>query len=201
MRINSYIILTLLIFTLNCKCQKTNCEDRIFKLIESFESLDVNKFIGIESRGIDLNGDRFLRIHYSNKEGSSIRIPSLQPTQDNENPILVDSVKIKLAHELNLPDSTSKDYLVDLIIKCKEIYFSQKLKEINSQRRLGDFIEFVLDNECSVYYKKENSIIISETYKVFFQESKEVKKNWFILKYRNLRPILTEHPKNVKIID
>jgi hypothetical protein len=194
-------MLILLTFTLNCKSQKTNCEARVFKLIESFEAEDINKFIGIgiESRGIDLNGERFLRIYYSNKEGYSFRIPSLQPTGDNENPNLVDSVRVKLAHEFNLPDSTSKAYLVDLIKKCKEIYISQNLKKINSQRRLGDFIEFVLDDECSVYYKKENSIIISETYKVYFQEAKEVKKNWFIIKYRNLGPILKEHPINVKI--
>lgn len=198
MQINNYIVLILLSFNLNCKSQKIKCEDRIFQLIASFKSVDINKFIGIgiESRGIDLNGDRFLRIYYSNKEGFSIRIPNLQPTEVNENPILVDSVRIKLANEINLPDSTSKYYIIDLIVKCKEIFLSQNLKEINSQRRLGDFIEFVFDNNCSVYYKADG-VWLDEIHTKMFENAKIIEKNWYILSRNRYNMVLDTIPKYI----
>ncbi len=137
--------------------------------------------LSINYRGDYKNKEKYLRgvqlnDHNKNRVGLPLNLKSLVQERIAELEPSINS----LANHFKIGKVDTLYFLDNLIKQITDDFKSLDIISLNSQLHLGEFIEFKLNNDCIIWYKKEGDKLNS-TYRVLFNEAQEIRKNWFII--------------------
>lgn len=178
------ICICLLISIFSCSNHRNgvpDCTSNIENFLINAKNMDLSILRGLtlESRGIDINQDRKVRvIQFGNENKERFILPSLQPTKNNLNPDLEGFDYKLFANEIGINEN--QDSVKQFISEVVNLFLKIDIYKIHSQLNLGEFIEFLISPSCSIWYKEEEAYL-SDTYSQLFSKGIEIQKNWYIL--------------------
>lgn len=178
-----------------------NSKSRLFieRLSKSDLDIKILKGLTLESVGVDESGKRFLRpIVFTNREKERYSIPSLQRVKGEKKEKLTDFEYVAFADQIGIGRGRVEESLESYIDEVVNMYDKLEIKTVHSQLHLGDFIEFKFYDGCSVWFKM-NDAYLNEPYTILFEEAEELAPNWYILTFRNTKPVLKKHPPNMRL--
>jgi hypothetical protein len=164
----------------NLTNEKYNCSESKFDVLKvKLKTINPEVFYGftISSRGTDINDNRFLRIDFHDINGNSLRLPSMQATENNMNPILQDSIAVKFATNFGIEKSMARHFTLAKIEEVKKAFWHLNIYKIES---LDELIMFSTGGGCSIYYKKEGVVLQKERYNTYFLKAKHIGNNLYI---------------------
>lgn len=196
-----WLLIVLVFYSCDNVSNNQKCEVRINSFLKKVSNYDVSIFYGLtlETRGVDFEGNRYLRdFEFKNRNGETVRLPSLQLRNKDDIKSLKNYDYYSYADELGIDSSSAKNIVENRIREISTKFLELDVFRITSQLHLGEFIEFEIAPNCSVWYKLDKAIL-NDTYKTLFDEAEKLKENWYAVKRRRIAPVLSEHPENVEI--
>lgn len=175
-----------------CSCrQNISCEQKYKAFFQSVEKVSVDQFLG-------------LTITYRSTSEGKKNVRSIQFNDQNKNRFSIPSFERNYTPErlrdwMPQIEKFASQYEVErdsAIVFAK--YFSKKIinsfeildvREINSQLHLGEFIEFKIDDDCSIYYLKPGGALNTD-FRLFFDEARMIKPGWYELNKWRTKPVL-----------
>jgi len=165
--------------------------------LQNNSDIDLSPLLGfsISTSKLSQSGVRLInRIHFTNKFKQSYRL-EIETTDSIVN--IVSDIDQAQKFKLAIEESSDKeilslaDYTHDLI----GVFRAAQVWGIESKLHLGEFVEVFFDAKCSCWYKQDG-VSLNKNYIVYFNEADTLKQDYYMLKYRNLSPVLNEHPPN-----
>jgi hypothetical protein len=178
-----------ILFHISCKeteIKESHCDKIRKDFIKDVSNIDMDCLNGfsISSRGELDNGDKYIRgtfLTYGTKDANGdIVLPSFQITNEIKSYNLDTLLSLRFVKALGLDTANHLTYTRNRIDCVRETFLKLHIFAIMSQARLGDFIEFEIEKNCSIWYKVEGAYL-NDVYTKKFANAVELKKNWYIL--------------------
>ncbi len=188
--------------SLSCKNEQTSC-DYVKSFIIKAEQINFKRMFGlsIQFRGLNKNGEKNVRgIQLNNFEKDRIILPLNMKELPKDSLLAYRPNILAFAKYYNIGKVDTIMYLNGLVDSLVSDFNTLNIYSLNSQLHLGEFIEFEISPNCSIWFKQEGARL-NETYSVLFKEATKIQKNWYLIKRRNLGPVLKNHPGNMEIND
>jgi hypothetical protein len=198
----SITLIAIAIFLFSCPQDNKTCKGHK-EFFSKVKSIDIDKMLGlsISVRGIGNDGNKFIRgvqLNDSLKNRAVLPI-SLESLSQNRIQDLRPEIKSFASH-YRIGEVDTIKYLDSLIEEVIYDFRTLDIQAINSQLHLGEFIEFELSDNCSIYYLVPDGWL-NEAFASYFEKGEEVKENWYKIEIKRTKPVLKRHPPNVEIKD
>lgn len=156
------------------------------EFIDKASKLNLDCLMGfsLSTRGELDNGDKYIRgtfLTYGTDYGcEGIVLPSFQIIDEDKTYTLDTSLSLRFVTELGLDTTHHYQYTKNRIDCVTETFVRLHIFGMMSQPRLGEFIEFEIYKDCSIWYKKDGAWL-NDIYKSRFEKAKKIATNWYIV--------------------
>lgn len=164
----------------SCTSDNKKCSAFEKTFLDSIDSMNLDKYYGLTLtvRGRNEDGSLNVRsIQLNTAEKEIISIPSFQDKLDTDLSRWKEDIQ-KFAAHYNITEENSISFVEDFSQIVVKEFLEMNIPQLNSQLHSGEFIEFKLNDKCSLFFKKKDAVL-NDYWENAFEKMILIKPNWY----------------------